>query len=149
MKKILKWLLIGAAGLVVLFVAAVIFAIVGPRPAVVEGSNRPEWLPEQATNIFHRSQEGFGWWKAAVFTISETDFRDYAEKRGWQLVESKDFSRVTTLALLKAKGDSFSEEDFKPISWALVYEHRASNNGGITVGLDLDTHRAYYNESHR
>jgi len=149
MKKILKWLLISAAGLVVLFVAAAIFAIAGPRPAVVEGTDRPEWLPEQATNIFHRSQEGFGWWKAAEFTISETDFREYADKRGWQLVEAKDFSRFSTLQLLKTEGGSFSEEDFKPIARALVYERRASNNGGITVGLDLSTHRAYYNESHR
>ena len=149
MKKILKWLLISAAGLVVLFVAAVIFAIAAPRPAVVEGTDRPEWLPEQATNIYHRSQEGFGWWKAAEFTISETDFRDYATKRGWQLVEAKDFSKFSTLQLLKAEGSSFSEEDFKPISWALVYERRASNNGGITVGLDLNTNRAYYSESHR
>ena len=149
MKKILKWLLISAAGLAVLFVAAVVFAIVGPRPAVVEGTNRPEWLPEQATNIFHRSQEGFGWWKAAEFTISETDFRDYAAKRGWQLVEAKDFAKFSTLQHLKAEGGSLSEEDFKPISRALVYERRASNNGGITVGLDLNTHRAYYTESHR
>jgi hypothetical protein len=149
MKKILKWLLISVAGLAVLFVAAVVFAIVGPRPAVVEGTNRPEWLPEQATNIFHRSQEGFGWWKAAEFTISETDFRDYAAKRGWQLVEAKDFAKFSTLQHLKAEGGSLSEEDFKPISRALVYERRASNNGGITVGLDLNTHRAYYTESHR
>jgi hypothetical protein len=149
MKKILKWLLITAAGLVVLFVAAVIFAIAGPRPAVVEGTDRPEWLPERATNVFHRSQEGFGWWKAAEFTISETDFREYANRRGWDLVEANDFSKITTLALLKNEGSSFSEEDFKPIARALVYERRASNNGGITVGLDLSTHRAYYNESHR
>ncbi len=149
MKKILKWFLINAVGLVVLFVTAVIFAIVGPRPAVVEGTDRPEWIPEQATNIFHRSQEGFGWWKAAEFTINENDFRDYAEKRGWQLIEARNFSKVTTLALLKAKGGSFPEEDFEPIPRALVYERRAGNNGGITVVLDLDTDRAYYNASHR
>jgi hypothetical protein len=149
MKKILKWLFIGGAGLVVLFVAAVFFAITGPRPAVVEGTDRPEWLPEQATNIHHRSQEGFGWWKAAEFTISETDFRALADKRGWQLEEVKDFSKTTTLALLRSDGVTITEEDFKPIPRALVYERRATNNGGLSVGLDLSTHRAYYNESHR
>ena len=149
MKKILKWLLISAGGLVVLFVAAVIFAIAGPSPAVVEGTDRPEWLPEQATNIFHRSQEGFGWWKAAEFTISETDFREYADKRGWQLVEVKNFSRILTLQMFWKEGDSISDEDLKDIPRALVYERHASNNGGITVGFDLDTQRAYYSESHR
>lgn len=149
MKKTFKWFLISAAGLVVLFVVVVVFAIVGPSPAVVEGTDRPEWLPEQATNIFHRSQEGFGWWKAAEFTISEADFRKYADKHGWQLVETKGFSRILTLQLLRSEGVAFSEEDFKPIARALVYERRASNNGGITVGLDLNTHRAYYNETHR
>jgi hypothetical protein len=149
MKKILKWLLISAAGLVVLFVAAVIFAIAGPRPAVVEGTDRPEWLPEQATNIFHRSQKGFGWWKAAEFTISETDFREYADKRCWQLVEVKNFSRILTLQMLWKEGDTIPDADFKDIPRALVYERHASNNGGITVGFDLATQRAYYSESHR
>ena len=149
MKKILKWLIIGGVGLVVLFVAAVFFAIAGPRPDAVEGTDRPEWLPEQATSIFHRSQEGFGCWKAAEFTISEADFRTYADKRGWQLVEVKDFSKFLTIQMLRPDGGALSEEDFKPIARALVYDRRASNNGGITVGLDLSTHRAYYSESHR
>ena len=61
MMKFLKWLAISATGIFVLFVAFVVFAIAGPKPEVVEGTDRPEWLPEQATQIFHRSREGFGW----------------------------------------------------------------------------------------
>ena len=149
MKKILKWLIIGGFSLAVVFIAAVLFAISGPRPDVVEGIDRPEWLPEHATSIFHRSQEGFGWWRAAEFTISETDFRGYAAKQGWQLVEVNDLSNSLALQMLRSDVETYSEEDFKPIARALVYDSRASNNGGITVALDLSNNRAYYMESHR
>lgn len=149
MKKFLKWLAISATGIFVLFVALVVFAIAGPKPAVVEGTDRPEWLPEQATQIFHRSREGFGWWKAAEFTISEKDFRAHAEMRGWKLVEVKNLSKIQTLQFLRPSGTAFSEEDSKPIPRALVFERRASNNGGISVSFDFSTDRAYYNESHR
>lgn len=41
MKKAIKWLVFGVGRLVVAFLAFVIFAIVGPKPAVVEGRDRP------------------------------------------------------------------------------------------------------------
>jgi len=147
--KILKWLLISVAALVVLFIAAMFFAICGPRPPVVAGTDRPEWLPEQATDIVHRSQEGFGWWRVAEFTISEADFRAYAAKHGCEVVEVKDFSKASILQQLRTEGVILSKDDSRPISQALVFERRASNNGGITVGLDASTQRAYFMESHR
>jgi len=149
MKKILKWIVIGGVGLLMLSIAALFFAIAGPRPDVVEGTERPSWLPESATDIFYRSQEGFGWWKAAEFTISEEDFRAYATNKGWTLSEERNRSKPGLIELIRPKGRKLTEEDVIPIPRALVYERRASNNGGVTVAFDLSASRAYYTESHR
>jgi hypothetical protein len=149
MKKILKWIVISGCGLLILFVAALIFAIAGPRPDVVEGTERPSWIPESATEVFHRSQEGFGWWKAAEFTISEEDFRTCAASKGWNLSEAHNLSKPGFIELLRPRDRKITEADVTLIPRALVYERRASNNGGITVALDLTASRAYYTESHR
>ena len=104
MKKTMKYLVLGSLGLIIAFVAVLIFAIVGPRPDAVEGTDRPSWMPVAATDIFYRSQEGFGWWKAAEFTISESDFRAFAAKEGWSLTEEADYSRCGHLALIGPTG---------------------------------------------
>ena len=149
MKKIVKWLVLGGLGLVIVFVAVLIFAIVGPRPDAVEGTDRPSWLPVTATDVFYRSQEGFGWWKAAEFTISESDFRAFAAKQGWSLTEEADFSRPGHLELIRPRGRELTDDDVMGIPHALVYERRASNNGGVTVAFDPSTSKAYYSASHR
>ena len=149
MKKIVKWLVLGSLGVIIAFVAVMVFAIVGPRPDAVEGTDRPNWLPVTATDIFYRSQEGFGWWKEAEFTISESDFRAFAAKEGWSLTEEADFSRPGHLELIRPKGRELTENEFRGIPHALVFERRASNNGGITVAFDPLTSKAYYSASHR
>jgi len=97
--KILKWLLILAAALVAVIIAmlffALCYAIFGPRPPVGAAADRTEWLSEQATDIVHRSQEGFGCWRVAEFTINEADFRAYAAKRGCEEVEVKENQQFT------------------------------------------------------
>lgn len=149
MKKTVKWPVLGGLGLIITFVALVIFAIVGPRPDAMEGTDRPSWLPVTATDIFYRSQEGFGWWKAAEFTISESDFRAFAAKEGWSLTEEVDYSRPGHLELIRPKGRELTEHDIRGIPHALVYERRASNGGGITVAFDPSTSKAYYSANHR
>lgn len=148
-QNIVKWLVLGLLGLIITFVAFLIFAIVGPRPSVVEGTDRPSWLPTAATDIFYRSQEGFGWWRAAEFTISESEFRALAAKEGWSLTEEANYPRPGHLELIRPKGRELTEDDIKGIPHALVYERRASNNGGITVAFDPSTSKAFYSASHR
>ena len=149
MKKIVKRLILGGLGLLIAVVAALIFAIAGPRPGVVEGTDRPSWLPVASTDVFYRSQEGFGWWKVAEFTISESDFRDFAARRGWVLIEQVEYARPGLLQLVRPMGRDLAEDDLKAIPHALVYDQRASNHGGITVAFDPLISRAYYSESHR
>jgi hypothetical protein len=127
-----------------------IFAIVGPKPAVVEGTDRPAWLPDQATEVFHRSQKGFGWWRAAEFTIREEDFRAYAATKGWELFEERDDRQFVAVQMMLSPEDrEFNPEDFVTMDKALVYEHRKRNNGGVLMVFDPSTSRAYYSESHR
>lgn len=148
MRRTLKWFIIGSSGLFVLFPAVLLFAIARTSPAVVDGTDRPELLPERAEHMFRRSEDGFRSWKVAEFTISENDFRDYANKTGWQLFEVKNYSTLSTLRLLKDEHAALSDNDLKPIPAALLYERRASNNGGNTVVYDPTAHRAYHNASH-
>jgi len=150
MKKIARWLIIGCFTAFVLFVALLIYAIVGPRPSPVQGTDRPDWLPPTASNVFHRSQEGFGWWKVAEFTITEADLRTYATEHGWTLHEELNY-HLPCHELLKPLTKPYTEKDFlaEVIPTALVYQHLASNNGGITFAFDPSTSRAYYLETHR
>lgn len=107
-------------------------------------------MPEQASEVFHRSQEGFGWWKAAEFTISEEDFRAYAAKKGWELLEEQDYPRYgPAQQMLWSEKREITDDDRAPIPRALVYERRRRNNGGLRVVFDPSTSRAYYHESHR
>jgi hypothetical protein len=149
-RKIVRWLFLGCLAAFVVFVAAMIYAIVGPNPSPMEGTDRPEWLPPTASNVFHRSQEGFGWWKVAEFTITETDLRTYAAERGWTFHEESNYWPPGN-ELLKPPTKPFTEQDYRDrvIPRALVYQHLASNNGGITFAYDPSTSRAYYLETHR
>ena len=149
MRKIIKRLALGLLSLIVVLVAALIFGIAGPRPEVHEGTERPSWLPVASTDVFYRFQVGFGWWKAAEFTIAESDFRAFAAKEGWTLTQETDFPRPGHLQLLRPKGREPSEDDLITIPRALVYDRRAGNNGGITVAFDPSESKAYYAESHR
>jgi len=150
MRKAIKWLLCGLGALALCVVVAVILLITGPRRPVVEGMDRPPWLPEQATKIFHRSQEGFGWWKAAEYTISEEDLRAYAAKKGWDLSEEENYMQPSLVRMMLGRqGRDFNPEDFGRMKRALVYEKRKPNNGGVLIVFDPSTSRAYYSESHR
>lgn len=149
-RRLLKRLAIGGGVLFVLAIAAIFFVICGPRPAPVTGTDRPPWLPPVATNIFHKSQEGFGWWRAAEFTITESEFRTYAKSHGWQLIEREDVMPPGQLELGRsAIVRNRDEEELVVIQKALVYEKRAANNGGITIAFDPANNRAYFSQSHR
>jgi hypothetical protein len=149
-KKIILWLFLCCLAACVMFVAAIIYAIVGPSPSPVEGTYRPEWLPPTASNIFHRSQGGFGWWKVAEFTITEADLRTYADERGWTFHEELNYTPPCR-ELLKPLTKPYTEQDYLAniIPRALVYQHLAINNGGITFVFDPSTSHAYYLETHR
>ena len=148
--KIIRWCLLGLLASLLIFVAAVFHAIGGPKPSPVEGTDRPEWLPPTASNVFHRSQEGFGWWKVAEFSITETELRAYATERGWAFHEELNYIPPGQ-ELLKPPAKPYTDKEFRNriIPRALVYQRLASNNGGVTIVFDPSKSSAYYLESHR
>lgn len=149
MKRSLKWIAITGISSVVILIVLLFLVFAGPKSPVLEGTQRPDWLPEGAVDVYYRSRDGFGWWKAAEFSIGEKEFRAYAAAQGWTLSEERNFEPSGILGLLRPEGVSLSERDRKPIDRALIYERRAGNNGGIIVAYDLATHRAYYSSNHR
>ena len=80
---------------------------------------------------------------------TEAEFRVFTAIKGWSVSEGQNFSRVQFLQLLRPEGTPISDDDLTPIPRALIYQRRASNNGGVTVALDLSINRAYYIASHR
>ncbi|HSP41462.1 MAG TPA: hypothetical protein VLO11_01200 [Luteolibacter sp.] len=146
-----KWLVISVGVVCALFVVLIFYAICGPRPKPVSGTDRPDWLPATATDVFHKSQGGFGWWRAAEFTISEVDFRAYADSRGWHLTEAQNVipPGLYHLGRPSVIRNKDGEEQLVLIPKALLYQKLASNNGGIRAAYDLEAQRAYYSESHR
>lgn len=147
-KKIIMWTGIGLCGAVVGFVGLVFYAIAGPQPEPVEGTDRPDWLPAAATDVFHRSREGFGKYREAEFTISERDFRAYAAARGWALEENAYVIRPSPRAQPAHAGVMATEEYRAPIPRALVHDGIKKNGGGTRVVFDISSSRAYYSYSH-
>jgi len=155
--KILRWLLLACFfG----FVGLIACVVLWPRPKPVEGWERPPWLPTAASDVHYQSQEGFGWWRVAQFTITEKDLRAYATERGWRLQERLDYPLAWMRSLAPAKASPKSEEaekegnvgfdsEFFAIPRALVSENFQANGGGVRLAFDPATSRAYYSESHR
>jgi hypothetical protein len=154
--KILRWFLFACFFGFVSFIA---WVVVRPRPKPVEGWERPAWLPAAASDVHYQSQEGFGWWRVAQFTITEKDLRAYAAGQGWKLQERLDYRPVWMRSLysvktspqrnLEGEGNSESATGFIAIPRALVSENIQTNGGGIRLAFDQATSRAYYSESHR
>lgn len=132
--KTLRWIIWGAGGLCLVFWGLLFVAISGIGQTVVGRTDRPDWLPKEATRITYYSQGGLAWSRTAKFTIAEESFRAYATERGWTVEEVKDY-RLPWKALV--------------IPRALIYEKRLSNAGGISVAFNCATSRAYYDESGR
>jgi hypothetical protein len=149
--RIFKWLAVGGGALFILAIATMFLVVGGPRPTPVAGTVRPPWLPPTATNIFFTSQEGFGWWRAAEFTIPESDFRAYASSQGWQLAESEGVTPPGQMQLGRPTivRNRDGEEELVVIPKALVCEKRSANNGGVSIAYDPATRRAYFSQSHR
>lgn len=146
-KKRLLWL---AGGLLTLLaVAALIIGLIARAmpPEVVEGRDRPEWLPASATRVFHRSSNLMGRWREAVFTISEEDFRAYAAAKGWTLREVKNQPLPDWAISIRQKEDGMREKGAPMVARMLEHEDAEANLGGEVLVFDRDASRAYYWES--
>lgn len=135
------------------------------------GENVPRvpWLPDSASNVsFYRSYP----FTAYEFDIPEQDFLEWAEDHGWDVRRIKDEEKAiyrhhfgggrlkypdeppadATEAQeqrwLRAV-EEYAEAFQKKIDNGYYYRYEQSNGGGITVGYDLDTGRAYFQSSPR
>jgi hypothetical protein len=126
-----RWILAGFATVFFLSFAIFFFALSDPRSAPVEGTDCPSWLPPAASNVLHRSQDGFGWWKKAEFIISESNLNTYAAGRGWKLQELEHYVPVLSLPLFNSADRKATNVKIRVISKALVYQRLQNNNGGI------------------
>lgn len=110
----------------------------GYNPAPVDGTDRPDWVPNSATEIRSRTKDGFGWWRVAEFTISEDEALAYADLQGWELEERSSYS-PPGLRLL----DPERAKSINSFTDGLVYEDRKPNNGGTWFSFDRASSRGF------
>ena len=108
-----------------------------------------EWLPNSASNISYYQRGGFGWIKYAEFDMTKSDFKQFATKNKWDIQEKKDVYISVRNILNEEPLREIHGIKIDIIPNALFYKNRAQNGGGITLVYDLDTHRGYYDASHR
>jgi hypothetical protein len=115
----------------------------------------PRWLPDAASNVSYYRSYLF---TAAEFDISEKEFLQWAEKRGWPLSPVRDTVRIRrymerTITRKShptpkeiAEYDALTE---KAISHGYFFELRHKNGGGVRLAYDLDTGRGYFQRNSR
>ena len=126
------------------------------------GVDSVSWLPKEAHNITYVKNDTN---VRAEFDIEQDAFEKWCEKRGWplrELAEGEFFTVVRCLLFLERKGiipplapsqdansieaDLAAMERFSKTFDAgdLVFEERWNNNGGYSIGYDVDAGRGYY-----
>ncbi len=123
-----------------------------------ESVSRVDWLPEEATNVsFYRSYMN----TAYEFDISERGFRDWSR---WELEEITEPVRIPRYLAYSTPPaqeprDPTSEE-IEAFAWeqsnraatiknGLYYGYLQDNGGGIWVGYDRESGRAFYKSAPR
>ena len=127
-----------------------------------ENVEHVDWLPDAAHNISYYRSYSF---TAYEFDISEDEFLRWTEDQGWKAekVQSPvDILRYSTMTA-KFPGDHSSNLESersaefeqwerltrKTITDGYYYDYRQRNGGGVTVGYDLTSGRAYCQTSPR
>lgn len=134
----------------VLLLIAVVFLARPTAPRIVENVDSVEWLPGEASDISYYVREGFGWFRFAEGTMTESDFRSFAASNGWTLKEKKDVHVAGRSVLGRPPlREVYRGIEMDMVVAALVYENRRPNGGGVTWVFDRETSRFYFDESHR
>jgi hypothetical protein len=125
---------------------------------------RVDWLPESARDVSYFRSYSF---TAYEFDIDEAGFLAWAKDEGWPVKPIGDTAlTIPRHSFDKARrlypqDDNLSPEEWrdqfaraeaartKVIRRGYHYERRQSNGGGVTVGYDLESGRAYYQSSPR
>ena len=151
-RQVVPYGLIGA-GCLFLFVVASLFMMFRPvEPERGYNVDSVSWLPNEASNITFYAREGLAMLRIAEGSMSEADFREWADSKGWDLEEKKNsrgsgYLRTAFLDLPEHQGLDQLPEDF--VRDGLYYENRASNGGGVTVLFDREKERFYYSVASR
>lgn len=120
------------------------FMLFSGRSSFQSGLSKFEGLPEQASNIdYYKLHDIATGLTALDFTISEQEFRKYAESQEWYLSEfdSSEFDRsreVKTASYFAGK-----QKSEITVKNGLFFERHKENGGGITVIYDRDNKRAH------
>jgi hypothetical protein len=133
---------------------------------VEEGHDVPrvDWLPPSAKNVsYYRSYS----WTAYEFDIDEAGFLRWAKDQGWTPKRVDKPFPVPRYSFEAARRMYPRDDDDMPpkeyqaafeaaqaaservITRGYGYERRQSNGGGVTIGYDLVTGRAYFQSSPR
>lgn len=122
------------------------------HPEIGENVKTVRWLPPEATNIsYYKTISKI----AYEFDISESGFKKYAEGKGWTLQPIKEPIKITRYAFFTSSSHSSDPTGEKYKEYQSKVDIRIKNGyyyttppqpngGGLHVGYDLDTGRAYY-----
>lgn len=91
--------------------------------------------------------------QAYEFTITETDFIEWAKSKDWRVAEITEMQRIYRPAFFipqtGTKDVDFESDEFVAhISNGLFYKTPERHRGGFAVGFDRSTSRAYYHWNH-
>jgi hypothetical protein len=136
-KKVTIILLVIA--IILLFLVLLFLVLFSGGSSYESGLAKLKGLPEQASNIdYYKLKDIATGLTALDFSISEQDFRKYAESQGWFMGEIEFPRDVKTASYFAGK-----QEKETTVKKGLFFEKLKENGGGIIVVYDRDNKRAH------
>jgi hypothetical protein len=99
-----------------------------------------DWLPKTASRISYFKSYMF---TAFEFDIPEADFLQWCKEEGWPVTKVELRETIDKCFVSRWNNGSVTIEG----GW--YYEHRQKNGGGVWVGYQRETGRAYYSSAPR
>jgi hypothetical protein len=148
MFRAIKWTFISLA---LLFIGSLAVLFWPYEPTLQQDLASVEWLPKAASHISVWERGGFGSARICECTMPEDEFKRFANKEGWSLMEQTKLLAPSTRYLLKLP--PLRQIDGQPsdeIGPGLYYTSERNGNGaGITVVYYRDLQRLFVFASSR
>ncbi len=125
----------------------ILWAMFAERIEVAENIDRAEWLPASASSILYYVNKNISGVVACEFSISESDFLDFAMQHEWPVRKIETSISITRYTWFIEESKTSNHSAI--IEQGYYYSNRKPNGAHINLAYDLERQIAYVERSSR